>query len=87
MEARASHTLKALPALIGLPRGCELSARQTEIVSRLIDGQSVSEIGNSMFLSASTVRNHLAAIYRKFGVHSQAELLATFLRSQSTVTD
>jgi len=34
-----------------------------------------------MFLSPSTIRNHLAAIYRKFGVHSQAELLAALLRA------
>jgi DNA-binding CsgD family transcriptional regulator len=34
-----------------------------------------------MFLSATTVRNHLSMIYRKFDVHSQAELLATLLRT------
>jgi DNA-binding CsgD family transcriptional regulator len=28
-----------------------------------------------MFLSASTVRNHLTTIFRKVGVHSQAELI------------
>jgi DNA-binding CsgD family transcriptional regulator len=29
-----------------------------------------------MYLSKSTVRNHLSVVYGKFGVHSQAELLA-----------
>ena len=33
------------------------------------------EIARSMYLSQSTVRNHLTAVYRKFGVHSQRELL------------
>jgi DNA-binding CsgD family transcriptional regulator len=28
-----------------------------------------------MYSSQSTVRNHLTAVYRKFGVHSQRELL------------
>ena len=37
-----------------------------------------------MYLSPSTVRNHLTAIYRKFGVHSQAALLAKLFRDAAT---
>jgi PAS domain S-box-containing protein len=81
VEARAARTLDALPALTHLPAGRELSARQTEIVSRLIAGQRPPDIARSMFISASTVRNHLTVIYRKFGVHSQAQLLAALLRA------
>ena len=81
LEARAAKTLDALPALSWLPPGSELSARQTEIVARLVAGQSAVDIARSMFLSRSTVRNHLVAVYRKFGVHSQAELLAALLRA------
>jgi len=81
LEERATRSLDALPALLRLPLGSELSARQTEIVSRLVAGQRVPEIARSMFLSPSTVRNHLAAVYRKFGIHSQAELMAALLRA------
>jgi PAS domain S-box-containing protein len=81
VEARAAKTLDALPALSNLPPGRELSARQTEIVARLIAGERPPEIAESMFLSPSTVRNHLTVIYRKFGVHSQAQLLAALLRA------
>jgi DNA-binding CsgD family transcriptional regulator len=35
----------------------------------------VSTIADTLFVSQSTVRNHLATIFKKFGVHSQAELL------------
>jgi DNA-binding CsgD family transcriptional regulator len=84
LEARASQTLDALPALAQLPQGSELSARQTEIVARLVAGERVNDIAHSMFLSPSTVRNHLAAIYRKFAVHSQAELLAALLRASAS---
>ena len=80
LEARANQALSALPALAHLPRGSELSVRQTEIVARLVAGESTSDIARAMFLSPSTVRNHLVAVYRKFGVHSQAELLAALLR-------
>lgn len=54
----------------------KLSTRQWEIVSRLARGERVPAIADALFVSPSTVRNHLTAIYRKFGVHSQAELLA-----------
>ena len=83
LEAHASETFNALRSLVRLPNGSELSARQTEIVARLIAGQRAPEIARSMFLSNSTVRNHLVAIYRKFDVHSQAELLAALLRAST----
>lgn len=55
------------------------STRQKDILMRLIRGQRVREIAESLFLSPSTVRNHLTAIYKKFGVHSQTELLVKLL--------
>ncbi len=82
-DVHARNHLDALPSLKALPMGNELSARQTEIVARLIWGERVPEIAKSMYLSPSTVRNHLVAIYRKVGVHSQAELLAALLRASS----
>ncbi|HZA41604.1 MAG TPA: helix-turn-helix transcriptional regulator [Actinomycetota bacterium] len=54
----------------------ELSPRQREIIFRLVAGERVSEIAQAMHLSPSTVRNHLSAIFRKFGVHSQVELVS-----------
>jgi DNA-binding NarL/FixJ family response regulator len=41
----------------------------------LLDGERVPGIAGALFLSASTVRNHLTAIFAKVGVHSQAELI------------
>jgi DNA-binding NarL/FixJ family response regulator len=63
-----------------------LSTRQWEILTRLIRGERVQEIASDLYLSPSTVRNHLTAIYRKFGVHSQSELLADLLRATETET-
>jgi DNA-binding CsgD family transcriptional regulator/PAS domain-containing protein len=64
------------PDLNRLPEINELTARQLEVLTRLLQGQRVPTIAAQMYISPSTVRNHLAAIYRKLGVHSQAELLA-----------
>jgi DNA-binding CsgD family transcriptional regulator/PAS domain-containing protein len=61
----------------------DVSVRQLEIMRRLVAGERVPTIAAALKLSSSTVRNHLAAIFRKVGVHSQAELLAVLLRKRT----
>ncbi len=60
-----------------------LSDRQQEVLRRLLQGERVPRIARNLFLSPSTVRNHLTAIFAKFGVHSQEELIE-HMRSMST---
>jgi PAS domain S-box-containing protein len=63
-----------------LPALDALSPRQREVVDRLLRGERMPAIAAAMYLSQSTVRNHLSSVFKHFGVGSQAELLAT-LRS------
>jgi DNA-binding CsgD family transcriptional regulator len=58
-----------------VPELRELTSRQWEILDRLLQGERVATIAAALFVSPSTVRNHLTTIFRKFGVHSQAALL------------
>jgi len=77
-EVRAAGVLDkvdGLPAVSEHPQLGDLTTRQWEILSLLLQGERVSTIADTLFVSQSTVRNHLATIFRKFGVHSQAELL------------
>ncbi len=77
-EVRAAGVLDevdGLPAVSEHPQLGDLTTRQWEILSLLLHGERVSTIADTLFVSQSTVRNHLATIFRKFGVHSQAELL------------
>jgi DNA-binding CsgD family transcriptional regulator len=68
---------------LGIAAATELSPRQWEIVSRLIQGQRVPTIAAEIYLSPNTVRNHLSAIFAKVGVHSQAELIALYRGQRS----
>jgi DNA-binding NarL/FixJ family response regulator len=52
----------------------ELTRRQWETISRLLRGERVPAIAQSMYLSEGTVRNHLTKIFQKVGVHSQTEI-------------
>ena len=77
-EVRAAGVLddlETMPATSDHPQLSELTSRQWEILNRLIRGERVPTIARELFVSQSTVRNHLASIYARFGVHSQADLL------------
>jgi len=77
-EVRAAGVLDAVdvvPSAMEFPQLAELSTRQWEILSRLLRGERVPTIAEALYLTPSTVRNHLASIFRKFGVHSQAALI------------
>jgi DNA-binding CsgD family transcriptional regulator len=58
------------------------STRQWEILTRLVRGERTEDIAKALYLSPSTVRNHLTAIYKKVGVHSQVELVTKLLRGE-----
>jgi DNA-binding CsgD family transcriptional regulator len=61
-----------------IPGASRLTARESQIVSRLLDGHRPPGIARALFLSQSTVRNHLASVFRKLGVTSQEGLLELF---------
>jgi len=70
--------VNSLPDPYSLPGVDELSPRQWEVLTRLLHGERVPRIAEDLFLSQSTIRNHLADIFKKLGVHSQEELLDLF---------
>jgi DNA-binding NarL/FixJ family response regulator len=52
-----------------------LTERERLIVRRVVAGVRVPSIARELYLSQSTIRNHLSAAFHKLGVRSQAELL------------
>ncbi len=55
--------------------GISLSERESQILGFVTEGYRVATIARALFISPSTVRNHLSAIFKKLGVANQAELL------------
>lgn len=77
-EVQASGVLTGidrLPNFERFPQLGTLSTRQWEVLSRLLRGERVPAIASDLFVNPSTVRNTLSALFGKFGVHSQSELL------------
>lgn len=50
-----------------------LTARETEILGLLVEGQSNKEISERLYLSEKTVKAHLAAVFRKLGVSNRTQ--------------
>ena len=59
----------------------ELSGREVEVLQLVADGRSNKEIGESLGLSALTVKSHLARIARKLGTGDRAEMVAMAMRA------
>jgi PAS domain S-box-containing protein len=53
-----------------------LTPRQLEVLRLLSEGRSAKEIGQDLYLSQATVRNHIRSPLQALGAHSQLEALA-----------
>lgn len=58
----------------------ELTAREMEVLQRLVEGKSNKEIAQVLGVSARTVNFHLDNIYSKLGVSSRTEAVVYALR-------
>ena len=57
-----------------------LSARQREILSYVVEGLSNAEIGRRLYLSESTIKQHLRSAYKLLGVSNRTEAANLFRR-------
>ena len=53
-----------------------LSAREIEVLRLVAEGKSNPEIGQALFVAASTVKTHLDRVYGKLGVNDRAAAVA-----------
>lgn len=67
-----------------LARACGLSAREREVFDHLVTDADTAEVSRLMFVSPSTVQDHLKSVFDKTGVRNRKTLLA---RALGTSTD
>lgn len=70
---------KELPARP--PADTNLTPRQLEILRLLADGCSTHEIASKLYLSPTTVRNHVANVLAALGVHSRLQAVVAAKRA------
>lgn len=62
-----------------------LTARERDVVGRLIAGASTRDIAEETQLTISTVNTYMKRIFAKLGVHSRVELLARVNRTHASM--
>lgn len=65
-----------------LPSQQNLSPRERETLLHLLEGEPESLIADEMGLAFSTVHQYVVSIFRKWGVNSRAELMASWMQTQ-----
>jgi DNA-binding NarL/FixJ family response regulator len=59
------------------PRIGDLTARGREILEMVVEGLSNAEIAGRLYLSESTIKQHLRAVYKELGVRNRTEAAKT----------
>jgi DNA-binding NarL/FixJ family response regulator len=59
------------------PKIGDLSARQREILELVVEGLSNAEIAGRLYLSESTIKQHLRAVYKVLGVRNRTQAAKT----------
>ena len=60
----------------------ELSGRELEVLSLLAEGRANAEIGEALFISHSTVRNHISSILMKLHVNNRVQAAVRAVRDR-----
>jgi len=60
----------------------DLTKREREILALLVEGLNYGMIGEKLFISLDTVRNHIRHIYEKLQVHSKSAAVVKAIRSK-----
>lgn len=63
--------------------GARLTAREREVLTRILDGVTVNRIAEDLKLRPTTVATYRMRAYEKLGVASRQELFATVLRQRA----
>ncbi|NCI50337.1 response regulator transcription factor [Sediminibacterium roseum] len=61
-----------------------LSAREIEILQSMVAGLDYKQIGEKLFISPNTVRNHISKIYDKLHISSKAEAIKLAIKNKWT---
>ncbi|NDE71739.1 MAG: DNA-binding response regulator [Actinobacteria bacterium] len=66
---------KLTEAVIAKNRGVGLTPRELELLEKLPTGDTIQEIAAQLFVTESTVKTHLSAVYKKLGATNRVQAI------------
>ena len=57
-----------------------LTPRETEVLERLVAGDSIANVAKKLYMSESTVKTHVSKVYEKLGAHNRASAVMAALK-------
>jgi DNA-binding CsgD family transcriptional regulator len=81
--AREERPAPAAAMLAASPDAANLTAAQRAVLELLMEGRGTDDIARSLGRSAFTVRNHIKAIFKAYGVSSRSALIVKATRGAS----
>lgn len=76
--APAALRVKNGDTFAGCAERLGLTAREGEIVRLLLEGQDSKKIGETLFISDHTVKNHIHNVYQKLSIRNRIQLVRSF---------
>ncbi|MGL1893494.1 MAG: LuxR C-terminal-related transcriptional regulator [Spirochaetaceae bacterium] len=58
----------------------KLTDREQDVLTAMLEGKSTKQIGQKLYISPGTARNHISNIFQKTDTHSRMELFSEFNR-------
>lgn len=63
------------------PAGPQLSPRERDVLTLLVDGLNVAQISKRLYVSESTTKTHISKIYSKLGATNRAQAVMAAIRA------
>ena len=60
-----------------------LTPRETQVLQRIMEGQSTGQMAREMNVAMSTLRSHIGRVLNKLGAHSQVQAAAIASRGSA----
>jgi DNA-binding NarL/FixJ family response regulator len=76
VTVRLLRSLAPTAARTGLAPAVALTPREADVARLVAEGRSNAEIAGALFLSAGTVKNHVASVQRKLGASNRVGIAA-----------
>jgi DNA-binding NarL/FixJ family response regulator len=57
-----------------------LTPRESQVLMRLVEGDSVARVAEELIMSESTVKTHITKVYEKLGAHNRASAIMSAVR-------